>query len=343
MTKCHLALTHQGLIAQHLLRMAFRGLDEESGESQRLAREVKAWLREIFLKDWNLKLLALAITLGLWYGVAGERTPATISLRGVQLNFRLPNDMEISNDPRNEVEVTLTGAEQALNRINVRDLVAYVDLSSYKPGERVVRLSPEKVTMELPQGVRLDSIEPNAVPVRLEPRMDREVEVEARLEGQLPEGYELRGISINPNKVRIRGPASHVNALQKALTETIPLEGQKESFNVTQAAVDISDPKVDLLDPVVNVRVEVGEQRIEKSFSGITVRQSSGAQARPDTASVTLYGERSLIEQLRPEEMQIVLDVAADGAIMPRLALPPGFEGRVELRSINPSGFSIIN
>ncbi len=320
--------------------MPFREVDEEHIE--RLQRQAKSWVRQIFLEDWNLKLLALAITLGLWFGVTGQRVPATIRLSRVQLSFRLPADMEISNDPRDEVEITLTGSKRDLDRLNGRDLVAYVDVSDMKPGERVVQLTAGRVKIELPEGVRIDSVEPGTLPLRLEPRVERELEVEARLEGSLPEGYELRGISITPNKIRVRGPASHVNALQKALTETIPLDGRTESFSVPQAAIDISDQKVDAIDAVANVHLEIGEQRVEKSFAGVVVRESSGAGARPDTASVTVYGARSAIDQLRAEDMQIVLDVGADGAVSPRLSLPPNVQGRVELRSTKPAGFTII-
>ncbi|HEX8649576.1 MAG TPA: CdaR family protein [Pyrinomonadaceae bacterium] len=323
--------------------MPFREIDDEAGRLAHWPREVRSWLRRIIVEDWNLKLLALAITLGLWFGVTGQRAPATIRLRGVQLNFQLPANMEISNDPRDEVEVTLTGSKRDLDGLNVRDLVANVDVSSMRPGERVVQLIPERVVkMELPEGVRIDDIEPNTVPLRLEPRVEREIEVEARLEGNLPDGYELRAVNITPHKVVVRGPASHINDLQKALTETIPLEGRKESFTFPQTAIDIPDPKVDVINPVVDITLEIGELRVEKSFARVTVHESSGAQARPETASVTVYGARSVIESLRAENMQIMLDVSGDGAITPRLILPSDLQGRVELRSTKPAGFTII-
>ena len=298
------------------------------------------WLRAIFIEDIGLKLLALAISLALWYGVTGQRTPTTVRMQGVRLNFRLPPNMEISNDPRSEVEVTLTGNKPALERINARDLIAYVDVSDYKPGERSVQLTQERVTMGLPDGVRIDDIEPNTVPLRLEPRVERELEVEVRYSGQLPEGYELRSISTVPSKVRVRGPASHVNALQKVLTETIALDGRQESFTLSQITADISDKKVDIVDAVVDVSVEIGEQRIEKSFAGVRVAASDASQVRPETASVTLYGPRSIVAGLRPEDMRVILEVAPDGSSKPRLELPSNIQG-VELRSTNPSGFTI--
>lgn len=324
--------------------MAFREV-EETGVPSRLAqwpREAKAWLRTLFIEDWNLKLLALAITLGLWYAVTGQRTPSTKRLPNVQLQFHLPENMEISSEPRDKVEVVLTGNKRELERIKRSDLVAYVDISQYAPGDRVVQLTRDSVTMDLPEGVRIDDIEPNVVPLRLEPRVEGQVAVEPRLDGTPADGYELYGVQVTPEAVRVRGPASHVKALAKAPTELISLAGRKESFNVQHAAIEISDQRINVLDTVVNVMVEIGEQRSEKIFAGLTVRESSGALARPETAAVTLYGPRSVLDQLRPENMQILLDVGADGAITPRLVLPPEMEGRVQLRSIKPAGFSII-
>jgi YbbR domain-containing protein len=141
----------------------------------------------------------------------------------------------------------------------------------------------------------------------------------------------------------VRGPASHINNLQKAITETISVEGRRESFNMQQVAVDIPDQKLTVIDPVVNVRLEIGELRVEKSFAGVAVFTNNGASARPAQATVTLYGPKSVLEQLRPEDVQLILEVEEDGGVRNiRLQLPQGVADRVQLRSTRPTGFSII-
>jgi len=117
------------------------------------------WLQRIFVEDWGLKLLALAITLVLWFVVSG------------------------------------------------RDI-------------------------------------------------ERELVVEPLLQGKPAPAYEVKEVSVVPGKVRITGPASHVNALEKAPTEAISVEGRRESFDVPHAAIYISDPKVGVLDKV-NVHVTI--------------------------------------------------------------------------------------
>jgi YbbR domain-containing protein len=320
--------------------MSFREIDEGVRRQVRSPHRAERWLRVIFVEDWGLKLLALVITLALWYGVTGQRKPTTIRVPRVPLNFRLPNDTEISNEPRTEVEITLTGNKRALDTLNVRDLIANVDVSDFKPGEHTVLLTSERVTMGLPDGVRYGDIQPNNVLLRLEPRLDRELEVEVRRSGNIPEGYELRGITITPEKVKVRGPASHLDALQKAPTEVISLDGRRESFTLPQTAIEIPDKKVDLIEGAVSVRFEIGEERIEKNFSNVQVSASDGTQVRPETATITVNGERSVINQLRAENLKLVLDVAPDGSSTPRLELPDDLKGRVELRSTNPAVFT---
>ncbi|HVF88041.1 MAG TPA: CdaR family protein, partial [Pyrinomonadaceae bacterium] len=301
-------------------------------ERKRTARPIaQDWLHALLFEDWTTKLLAFGIALGLWYGVTSQRTPASYRLRGVQLDFLLPSDMEISNEPRDEVEVTLRGDRQALEQIVVRNLVARVDIGNLKPGERVARLSRESVTMDLPSDVHIEKIEPSTIPVRLERSIERVLPVEARLEGGLPEGYEIRGVRITPPTVKVRGPQSHVEALAKAPTESILLEGQTESIFSPQTAIDILDRRVVPLDPVVALRVEIGEERIEKSFAGVAVRGGEGENhtVRPPRATVTLHGPRSVIAKLSAEALEVVVEQTSDGSVRARLRLPPDTDGRV--------------
>lgn len=304
-------------------------------------RVLKSWLRSIFLEDWITKLIALFITLVIWYGVTGRRAPSTVRMRNVHLSFRVPSDTEISNEPVDEVEITVTGDKTRLDRVNPRDLAIAVDLSGYKPGDLVVQLRPETVNHELPSGVKLEEIEPNKIALRLEQRIEKTVEVRPVFNGQPPEGFELYSAAVAPARVRVRGAASHVEALDRVSTEKINLENLTGDTVVRQITVDLLDPKVTVLDAVVDVALKIGEQREEKTFAGVAVRETNGARALPETATVTLYGARSQLEQIKPHDLLIQLTIESDGSITPNLVLPADSVGKVETRSIKPAGFSI--
>ena len=235
--------------------------DTETTPVQRIPTPPERWLRKLFLDDWGLKLLALGITVALWLGVTGQNKPVTLRVAGVQLNFLQPDGLEISNDPPGTVDVILTGSKDKLDRIGPRDLIANVDLSDQKAGERVIKLTLDRVKVDLQEDVKIQGFHPATVPIRLEPILEATVDVEVRFEGKLPEGYEVSSVTVNPAKIRLRGPADRINALRKAVTETVWLDGKKEGFNVSHVAINIPDPKIDILDPAVDIHVDVAEKK----------------------------------------------------------------------------------
>jgi hypothetical protein len=301
----------------------------------------RRWLRALFLEDWTLKALALLITLGLWFAVTTQRAPAVKRLHDVPLEFLLPEGVDIGNDPVDKVDVTLEGSQDKLAVLTARDLVAQVDVTGLLPGDRNPRLSDKNVSMELPEGVRIVVISPRSLTLRLEPVVEREVPVEARFEGVPPEGFALGAVAVEPGRVRVRGPESHVGAVERAFTEAISLAGRREPLALPQVAVEIPDHKVMPVEATVAVRVEIGEAQAERRITNVPVRGEAGGRVSPDTASVTVRGPRSVVEALRPEDVSLLVVHAEGAGPQTRLTLPPGAQGRVELVNTNPSEFTL--
>lgn len=316
--------------------MPFQDVDEidETTAPPAPPSRLDKMLRRVFIEDWSLKLLSLAIALVLWLLVTGQNQPVTAHVN-VQLNFIRPPSFEISNDPPRSVDVMLTGSRNKLDDLTTLDLVATVDISDQRAGERVLRLA-DKAQISLPQGVKVDGFQPSAIPVRLEPIVERQVPIEPKLEGQTANGYEVYGVRPTKGSVTLRGPESRVLALQKVQTETIWLGNHKDSFMATNVAIDVPDPKVDLIDPVINVEVEIGERRVERSVSGVAVTAADGSRVQPASASVTVLGPSSLVDSLKTEDLKVVVD--GNG---PKLQLPPALNGKVSMKSIQPGSFLI--
>src|SRR5215216_6632417 len=177
--------------------MPFQDIDEVTPLDRRPApSRAEKLLRRIFLEDWSLKLLSLAIAIVLWLLVTGQNQPVTAHVN-VQLNFIRPAALEISNDPPRTVDVMLTGSRNKLDDLTSLDLVATVDISDQRSGERVLRLA-DKAQISLPQGIKIDGFQPSAIPIRLEEILERQVEVEPKLEGKPADGFEV--YSAYPNK-----------------------------------------------------------------------------------------------------------------------------------------------
>ena len=239
---------------------------------------VEHWLRRIFVEDLTLKLLSLAITLVLWFAVTGQKQPLSKRFAGVQLDFVHSDKVEIANELPRTVDVTLSGNSDILAKLNPQDLQANVSVGDQAMGDRVVRLSRERVKIDLPPGVQIVGFQPATVSVRLEPRVDREVNVEVRLEGKVADGYEVSVVTAIPARVPVHGPASHVNSLDKAVTESISVEGRKTSLDLNQVAIDVPDQKVEVGLGAVQVHVEINERSIQRvlNTNGLTEPSKSG-------------------------------------------------------------------
>ena len=316
--------------------MPFQDIDDVSTQDAIPAapNRIEKLVRRIFLEDWSLKLLSLAIAVVLWLLVTGQNEPVTAHLN-VQLNFIRPQSLEISNDPPRTVDVMLTGSRNKLDDLTSLDLVATVDISDQRAGERVLRLA-DKAIIPLPQGIKVDGYQPSAIPVHLEPIVERQIAIEPKLEGKPVDGYEVYSVQPSKGSVAVRGPASRVNAVQKVFTESIWLGGHKDSFTAN-LSIDVPDPKVDLIEPIVSVDVRIGEVRKEKTFSGVTVTPSEGGNVQPATTSVTVLGATSVIDALKSEDLKIVLDPPP--SLTPRLQLPEALKDKVFLKSVQASKF----
>lgn len=270
--------------------MPYQDVDDiEVVEAARSPSVLGRWLRKAFVEDWSMKLIALGITLVLWLAVADFNKPRTIRT-AVQLNFLRPHNLHISNELPRTVDVELTGSRESLNSLQFPDLVATVDISDNQAGERVVRLLTERVRMELPAGVKIESFNPASLAIRLEPNLERRLPVEIKLEGQPAAGYETLSSKAQPSMISVRGPASLVENLKQAPTETVSIEGRKENFTVARVAIDIPDQRIDLLDPTVDVTIEIGE----KKAPGIAPLSSTHGLDGPLVAArVGRYSKRS--------------------------------------------------
>lgn len=283
---------------------------------------VRHIVRKIFLEDWAMKLVALVITFGLWFGVTVVSRGKESSDRfTVPLNFRLLDNAEVTNAPVQEVEIRVRGLDERIEQIRRNDLVAYVDLSELAPGESVLTLTPESVSVPLPEGVKVFDLQPSRIAVTIETIIEKEISVKAVTDGTPETGFELYGEPTTlPQKVRVRGPASLVNAINQLLTDKIPLAGRREDFTARQIPVTVANNKVTIFNTVVDVFVRIGEKRVERQIS-IPIPGSPGK-----TATAILFGPKSALAKVKPADVKVEMVKNDNGDDVPRFELPPEIE-----------------
>ena len=55
-------------------------MPQRQDTSTRIPERLESWLRRIFIEDWSLKLLALAITLALWFFVSAHQSEREVTV-----------------------------------------------------------------------------------------------------------------------------------------------------------------------------------------------------------------------------------------------------------------------
>ena len=295
-----------------------------SGEPRKLF--TKHILRKIFLEDWAMKLVALVITLGLWFGVTVVSRGKQASERyTVPLNFRVLDTAMVTSAPVQEVELRVRGLDERIELIRRNDLVVNVDLTELKPGEQVLTLTPETVSVSLPEGVKLVDLQPSRIAVTIDTMIEKEVAVKAVVEGSPQNGFEVYGEpQILPQRVKVRGPKTLIENVDQLFTDKISLDGRSEDFFARQIPVTSADNKVTIYNTVVDVSIRIGEKRTERTIS-IPI----GAR----TATATLYGPKTVLAKLKPADIKVEITKNDSGEDTPQFELPLDIKDLVEIRN----------
>jgi YbbR domain-containing protein len=302
------------------------GIGEKFVESSQLKLYFKNILRKVFLEDWLMKLVALAISIALWVGVTGLSQPTQLRMSGIPLTLRYSNDTEVTNAPVQEVNIVISGDKRKIDQINKNDLIMALDLTDVPAGDRTVLLTPDKVSLSLPTGIKLDEIQPASIPIRLEPVEIKEIPVNAVTEGTLPEGMEIYSQTVAPQKIRVRGPANLMRSLASVTTDKIDLTNRTADFTARQVPVSVSNPKATLLDAAVDVIFRIGEKRVERSFV-VSVKDEPKRKA-----TVVLFGAQSLFEDVKADDIQVHSVKGTSGDDVLQVILPASLQDRVEIR-----------
>lgn len=303
---------------------------------------LRAKVREYLLEDMQLKLLAVLITFFIWFSVAGQTKqsePITIRNVDVSLDNTPPGLAITSNDP-GQISFRVKGPEDLLRELRIAtatrssDLMAHADLTSEQEGIRLVRLTIQG----LPDGLTVQDIDPPVVRVTLEPLISKQVPVEPTFAGSPPFGYKFTGAQAVPEVVTLVGPASFLNAVEKATTTTVSLTNRTAPF-VEIVQIDITAPDVTVRE-AVSIRVQIEEDIGSKTITiPILVPETAGGVVDPGTVDVTITGPIVALRQIN--EANVSATIAPDVAggrqsLTPFVAISGPIASRVQVARVTP-------
>ncbi|HEX6202736.1 MAG TPA: CdaR family protein [Thermoanaerobaculia bacterium] len=203
---------------------------------------------------WGLRVLALGLALILWFALSFQRRESR-SEKQVQASVTyMRGDEMVILDPRQTVDLTLSGPRETINRVNPFDVSVQVDLRQAEPGTHEVNLSAENVS--LPQGLRVDRLQPSSVEVTVDRLVRRELPVEPDVRGEPAAGATRGEVEVVPPVVVVTGPESQLQNLSSLKTAVVSLEGHALSFEESAPVIAPENVAIREIEPSrVNVRV----------------------------------------------------------------------------------------
>ena len=117
------------------------------------------------VEHWQLKLLSLVFAAGLWAFVLVEDKGQAVYTVPLDV-ANVPSGLEVTAVGVEAVVVRVQGLRHVLDRLDERELRAQVNLSGARPGDLVVRIRPEDVTV--PRGLEVVRVTPTRVRATVE-------------------------------------------------------------------------------------------------------------------------------------------------------------------------------
>ena len=186
-------------------------------------------MRDILRRNLSYKIISVVLAIIFWVWITSLSQPTslfgktTINVPLVLYN-QPPNLVVVSSIPPITVQIDTDN-----KGISVEDFYAYVDLTDAVAGERSY-----PVQMDAPEVVKIESISPCSVVIRLDTVKDKIVPVVLDITGTPAPGYEIKGeIIVEPSVVNVRGPASILDKLENVVVEA-SVSGMKQSVRLAR-------------------------------------------------------------------------------------------------------------
>lgn len=272
--------------------------------------------RRYILKNWTAKLLCLLLAFGFWAWVAVQDRD-TRSFRAAVQFTDLPESSTVSGQTTRDVTVTARGPGTVLGQLDDDDFTVQVSLEEFdlEEAEGYVRIYDWDVSH--PRGLEVTEVEPEELRVVLEPKATRELPVEVKTGAFHREEYELNK-QVTPSTAVLTGPEEEIENLEVVRLEELSWPSPREAVRREQVEAAV-DPAMEVEYPeagLFTVELRVEEPSKTRSFEQLPVKvvdvpEGMRAEVEPEKISFRVQGEAELIEELTPEDIEVIVTAPA--------------------------------
>ena len=247
----------------------------------------------------------------------------------------LPAKMVITGEVPAELQVRVIGPRSIVNKLSQSRLTQTINLSAIKGGPHTFYLGPN--SFSFPRGVVVTKIQPNPITVTLSPTITATLPIRPVVAGSPPEGYELKGIKVRPDRVTVIGPADELTDLRFIPTHPIDVRHLTE-MTVMATDLDFKNLHLSLKSPVpILAELDLQPKTLTRTLPEIPVMPEPGpANLRPVQVAVTVQGPWPLVKDLKPGDLKATVDTRNLGRGRSRLNISISLPQGISLVRLQP-------
>jgi len=253
------------------------------------------------------KIFSFFITIILWLIVVGSKNVEM--LKEIPVSYNLSSELIISNQVLNKIQIRFLGPRSVLRDLISNNYTVNLDLRDKRSGFVNFRLKNEIVN--LPIGVKVLDVYPETISIKLDSVTKKIVDLKIMHDNNLQDGYKIKEISINPEKVEISGAQSDIATINTIFTEKIDLSKLTVPENIfvnIDKTDKITNYSVDKVLVYFNV-VPVIETR-KYSDILISANLNDRFKINPTTVDIFIEGPKLLLDKLNKEDIIANIDIS---------------------------------
>ncbi|MBI3555215.1 MAG: hypothetical protein HY074_02985 [Deltaproteobacteria bacterium] len=266
-----------------------------------------------YMANLSLKIVSVIIAVVLWFVVLGSRN-VEVS-KDVPVEIITPADLVVANEVPDKVTFRLSGPKAFLrNILNRREDPIRVNLSTAKAGLVTYRFFSDNI--QIPIGVKVLSINPTAIIVKLEYVKRKEVPVKLLTKGEVPAGYRITRLELIRPTVKLRGAESRIDQVAEAPTVPVDLAQIRDSGE-REIAVDLGRlPGILLDDDLPKIHFDVTQSTANFRIRNVDVKVLTNRKYNIEPKEVAIYVRCSPeeLKALAPSKVYAVADLRNKGA-----------------------------
>ena len=277
-----------------------------------------SWIPGIIRRDYLRKLIAVCFALLVWWKISMQIGVEEI-IRNVPVNIVTSEQTVNLDESVKYVDITVRGRSQKrLNLLSSSDFKIQLEVrdNAYVPTKPAAFKIIQSASISKPFEISITKTNPEALVLRFDRAVTKEVPVVARFTGMTSEDYACGEVKLVPDKTVISGPESVMNSITRVQTEPILLDLRTtEDF---EYAAKITEPhnKISAVPPKVLAQVEIYRKFDTRIFSGIPLyvlgAANSGKTVRkitPSNVDIIVSGVKSTLEVMNGGELSAFIDI----------------------------------